>query len=232
MAIALQEFADGERLAEALANRIAALLRAGCEAHGHAVLAVSGGTTPGRLFEILSRQELPWEKVTVTLVDERFVSPENERSNERLVALKLLQNHAAHARFVGLFSDAGNVDAAAIVASNRIAELPRPFDAVILGMGGDGHTASFFPQGDRLDEAIDPDGRALVLPMRAPGAGEARLTLTLPLVAKAGFVALHIEGEQKKATLEAALEPGPLTAMPVRAVIEAAPRPVDVYWAP
>src|SRR3546814_15331554 len=90
-------------------------------------------------------------------------------------------------------------------------------------MGTDGHTASFFPAGDRLAEAHDPAGAAAVLPMRAPGAGEPRVTLTLPLIAAAGRVYLHIEGAEKAAVLAAALRDGPVEAMPVRAVLRARP---------
>lgn len=232
MAIALHEFDDRGTLATTLADQIAATLTRACETRGEAVLAVSGGTTPVRLFEALSKADIAWDAVTITLVDERFVPVENVRSNERLVRTKLLQDRAASARFAGLYAIATDVQSAAVVAGQRIAGLPRPFDAVVLGMGGDGHTASFFPHGDHLAEAIDPDCRALVLPMHAPNAGEPRLTLTLPVLIEAGFLALHIEGEEKKTALEAALRPGPVTEMPVRAVFAAAPRPVEIFWAP
>lgn len=231
MTITLHEFADPETLAETLAIWIAKLLTEACETKGEAVLAVSGGTTPVRLFETLSRQAMPWDKVTVTLVDERFVPVENARSNERLVTLKLLQNKASKARFVGLHAPAGDADTAATIAGRRIAALKRPFDAVILGMGTDGHTASFFPDGDRLADATDPACTALVLPMNAPDAGEPRLTLTLPVILEAGFVALHIEGEKKKAVFEKARLAGSTAEMPVRSILNSG-RPVEVFWAP
>src|SRR3546814_115649 len=91
-------------------------------------------------------------------------------------------------------------------------------------------TASFFPQGDRLGEALDPAGAAVVLPMRAPGAGEPRITLTLPLIVAAGRIYLHIEGAEKAATLAAALQDGPVEDMPLRGVLRR--RAVDVFWCP
>ncbi len=88
----LNSFADGNALAEALASTVAARLADAVEARGKAVLAVSGGTTPARFFKALSLKDLPWDKITITLVDERFVPPTSDRSNQKLVTEMLLQN--------------------------------------------------------------------------------------------------------------------------------------------
>lgn len=97
-------------------------------------------------------------------------------------------------------------------------------------MGNDGHTASFFPNADRLDQAIDPTTKAVVLPIHAEGAGEKRLTLTLPLLAEADMLVLHIEGAAKQATLEKALAGDDQNEMPVRAVFRHARKPIQLYW--
>jgi 6-phosphogluconolactonase len=231
MTVEWHDFADGEELAVALASDISARLADAVRLRGEAVLAVSGGTTPVKLFEALSKHDIDWACVMVTLVDERFVPPENPRSNERLVHEHLLKNNAGKAKFVGLYVPAPTVEDAARAAEARIDALPVPFDVVVLGMGTDGHTASFFPGGDRLAEAIDPQSDTLVLPMQAEGAGEPRLTLTLPAITEARFIVLHIEGAAKRKVLERALEPGEETAMPIRAVLNHAAVPVQVYWA-
>ncbi len=228
----LHSFDDGAALADALASAVAGQLAAGCAARGQAVLAVSGGTTPARFFESLSHKDLPWKNITVTLVDERFVPPTSDRSNQKLVSETLLQNAAAEAKFVGLYNDAPDAEEGARIASEAIARLNQPFDVAILGMGGDGHTASFFPGGDRLIEAISPDQGALVLPMQAQGAGEPRLTLTLPVIVKSRFVALHIEGAAKKTVLETALGEGRTADMPIRAVLRYEPIELEIFWAP
>ena len=110
--------------------------------------------------------------------------------------------------------------------------MPWPLDVVVLGMGTDGHTASFFPGGDRLKDAIDPKASDSVLPMQADGAGEPRLTLTLPPITDAGFLALHIEGDEKSRVLDAAMAGEDRYEMPVRAVLKQKQSPVHVFWAP
>jgi 6-phosphogluconolactonase len=105
------------------------------------------------------------------------------------------------------------------------------FDVVVLGMGTDGHTASFFPRGDRLADALDLNRKGRIIAIEAPGAGEPRLTFSLPALLDAGFIALHIEGKEKAQALVEALEPGPVEDMPVRAVLRAA-APIIVYWSP
>ncbi|GGD50885.1 6-phosphogluconolactonase [Pseudoxanthomonas indica] len=213
-------FADGETLAVALAARVAEDLRTAIEERGAAVLAVSGGTTPKRFFEHLSRQPLAWDKVSVTLVDERWVGPDHDRSNARLVRETLLQDSAAAATFMPLYRDTAEPEEALPELERRLDSLPADIDVMVLGMGADGHTASFFPGGDYLAAALEPEGRARLLPMRAPGAGEPRITFTLPVLRAARHLYLHIEGAQKRAVLEAALAGADL---PIRTVLEQAP---------
>ncbi|NTS30537.1 6-phosphogluconolactonase [Phyllobacterium sp. BT25] len=228
----LNSFADGDALAAALASTVAERLGTACKERGSAVLAVSGGTTPARYFKALSHKRLPWTNITITLIDERYVPPTSDRSNEKLVRELLLQNEAADANFVGLYNPAPNVEQGAKLASEAIGRLGRPFDVSVLGMGNDGHTASFFPGGDHLAAAIAPDQTAPVLPMQAEGAGEPRLTLTLPMIAGSRFVALHIEGAAKKEVLDAALGEGSALDMPIRAVLRYEPIELEIFWAP
>jgi 6-phosphogluconolactonase len=114
-----------------------------------------------------------------------------------------------------------------------MAALPLPFDAVVLGMGNDGHTASFFPGGDRLPEALDLANAARVLPMRAAGAGEPRITFTLSALLDTRALFLHIEGDAKRQLLaDARLGLGEAADVPVRAVLTQSRVPVAVYWCP
>lgn len=221
-------FASSEELAEALADAVATELGKAIERRGQAFLAVSGGTTPGRFFQALSRKVLDWQRVTVTLVDERFVPESSPRSNAALIRKLLLTYNAASAHLVPLYRQAQNVEDATQQTNADLASLPWPLDVVILGMGTDGHTASFFPDAANLDALLEPANSAFVLPVDAPSAGEERLTLPLARLLEAGLLVLHIEGEDKKTVLEAALLPG--TKKPVSAVFAHAGSPVLVYF--
>lgn len=224
------EFEGKAQLAQALAERVAGALAGAVEDHGHASLAVSGGSTPKLFLETLGDEPAPWAQVAATLVDERFVPPDDERSNHRLVAHALLQGQeGAAARFLPLWSDTGSVDEAAAAADRRLADLPRPLDVCVLGMGNDGHTASFFPGGDTLAEALTAEGPTLAI--RAPGAGEPRITFTLPRLLETDGLYLHIEGEEKARVLDAALGDGAVEDMPIRAVLRSG-APISVYWCP
>ena len=232
MTIERNVFSTKDKLAEALADAVAENLVAGIGERGAGSLAVSGGSTPGKFFAALAgREDIDWDLVTVTLVDERWVDDTSDRSNARLVRETLLQGPAAAARFVPLFAGGTEPDAVGIDKANlAVAAVPMPFDAVILGMGNDGHTASFFPGGDTLQAALSDDGPLIA--MRAPGAGEPRVTFTLPRLLETRALYLHIEGEEKARVLDKALETGPVDAMPVRAVLSQSIRPVQLYWCP
>jgi 6-phosphogluconolactonase len=226
---ARRTFTDKDQLADALAEAVAQNLKSGVKLRGAASFAVSGGSTPARFFRALAaRDDVPWDKVFVTLVDERWVDETSDRSNARLVKANLLNGRAALARFVPLYQGGEVPDAAK--SGRGLAIVPMPLDAAILGMGNDGHTASFFPGGDTLAAALTVEGP--VIAIRAPGAGEPRVTLTLMQLLAARALYLHIEGEEKVETLEKAEAEGPVEDMPVRAILRQAQTPLTIYWCP
>jgi 6-phosphogluconolactonase len=229
---ARRSFATGQELATALADAVAGDLAASIESHGIAALAVSGGGTPARFFGALGKhREIAWERVLVTLVDERWVPETSDRSNAALVNEKLLQGPAAVARFLPLYAGGELPDGDAVSRSiAQLEVLPERFSAVVLGMGNDGHTASFFPGGDTLQEALS--GSAPLLAIRAPAAAEARVTLSLDRLLRTESLYLHIEGEAKAQVLEQALGDGPVEEMPVRAILRQSRTPLTIYWSP
>lgn len=226
---ARREFANGEELAQGLADWTAERLREAIAARGVALLIVSGGKSPARFFDRLSNLDLEWSRVAITLADERRVADDSPRSNARLVRERLLQNRAREASFTPLADVRLPEDKELAAASARIANLPMPADVVILGMGDDGHTASWFPGAEGLAEAMDSGARQLVAPIVAPDAPEPRLTLTGRVILRAKAIAVEIQGTGKIATFSAALEPGPEQAMPIRAVLRGAADRLTVF---
>ena len=227
-----RDFADGEDLAPALAEWTAERLRAAIAARGAALLVVSGGQTPARFFDALSNAPLDWTRVAITLADERRVADDSPRSNARLAREALMRNHAVVASFSPLADARLTENQELVAASARLANLPLPADVVVLGMGEDGHTASWLPGADGLSEAMDPGARQLVAPIEAAGFSEPRLTLTGRVILRARAIVLDIEGEAKLEAFAAALEGGPEEEMPVRAVITRAGDRLTVFSAP
>ncbi len=217
-------------LAESLAESVAVDLRAGIEERGQATLVLSGGTTPVLFLEALSRQLVPWHKVTITLTDERWVDPSDDASNEKLVRRTLLVGDAADARFVPLKNDAATPEEGAVEAESRIAALARPFDVVVLGMGEDGHVASLFPHQAALSSGTGKE-RNLSLPVKLES-GAQRITLTLKALLDSRRVILLFTGQKKWQTYRLALGRGPVDELPVRAILGRGREPIDIYWSP
>lgn len=220
---------DSNALAVWLSEHVAKSLGDAVTKNGHASIAVSGGGTPKLFFAELSKQDIDWQKITITLVDERWVDGNSERSNAKLVHDLLIQNHASNANFLPLFNADINASQINDIADKYKALLP--FDVVILGMGGDGHTASFFPGGNTLRDATNPNTADILIDLEAEGAGEPRVTFTLPPLINAGETILHIEGAGKKQVFDEANNKGDADALPIRHVLNNC-RDLRVVWAP
>ena len=220
----LVEYPDREMLMINLADRLASELKSAVMTHERASLCVPGGTTPGPVFDLLSAVDLDWDRIAVVLNDERWVPESSPRSNTRLLRERLLVGKAAAAHLVPLRADTPEPEAA-LEALAEALKPHLPISVLLLGMGADMHTASLFPGADRLAEALDPQAPPLMA-MRAPGAGEPRITLTAPVLQGAFSTHLLICGAEKRAALERARQLPPEEA-PVRAVLSNA----TVHWA-
>ena len=225
-------YADLDTLSRELARRLAADLASSVRTSGHASLAVSGGRSPVKLFEQLRSQALDWSRVSLTLADERWVDPADPASNERLVRDVLLKDAAAAARFHGLKNSAPTPELGAAQAWRGLAALARPFAAVLLGMGDDGHTASLFPGSPHLAAALDERAAPGCVAMRSPSPPHARLSLNLAALLDSRHIVILITGESKWLAYTAASRSGPAELMPVRAVLRQRRTPVEVFWSP
>ena len=220
----LVEYPDRELMMIDLADDLASELAMALRQNERASLCVPGGTTPGPVFDVLSGVKLDWDRVSVFLNDERWVPESHPRSNGRLLRERLLTGRAAAAHYVPLYAEAPEPEAVLDALSAAI-EPCLPISVLLLGMGADMHTASLFPGADRLAEALDPDA-PILLPMRAPGALEPRVTLTAPVLAEAMSCHILITGAEKRAALDRA-QGLPEHEAPVRAVLANA----TVHWA-
>ena len=223
-------FDDRDTLTTKLGDAIASDLRAAITARSTASLVVSGGSTPRPLFEYLSRQDLAWDRVRVTLADERWVPPDHEDSNERLVRRSLLVRAAAAAALIGHKTPDATPEEGREACEQALAAIPRPFDVVVLGMGGDGHTASLFPDAPELAAGLDLETPRTCLAVRPPAAPHPRMSLTLPAILDSRRLVLHLTGASKWQVYQRALNHGPAEKLPIRAVLGSGR--VEVWWAP
>jgi 6-phosphogluconolactonase len=219
-------------MTEALALNIAGALQDGLAAGRGASLAVPGGRSPVALFERLASAELDWDDVWITLSDERWVDASSVSSNEKLVRDHLLRDAAAEANFVGLKNAAAEARAGAHASWSSVAEIPRPFDFMLLGMGEDGHVASLFPKSPGLALALDLTQPPGCVAMTAPVPPRERLSLNLRALLDSRRIAILIAGKDKWDTYQRARTHGPAADMPVRALLQQQNVPVSVYWAP
>jgi 6-phosphogluconolactonase len=231
---AFREFANAGAMFETLAETIAASLSATVARAGKASLVVSGGTTPGDLFDILARRSAPWDRVEITMSDERWVEPTSQRSNEHLVRTRLLVANAASAQLVPLKTKAAHAREAEKQVHDAVTAMPRPFDVMLLGMGTDGHTASLIPGSEGLAWALDVSDPSYVRAVNPPKVSEMgeRMTLTLRAILDSRRIVVLIKGDAKRAAYKDALAGNDVLAAPVRAVLQQSAVPVEVFWSP
>ncbi len=218
------EYPTRDQMMVELAGVIAAELIAVLDKQPRASLAVPGGTTPGPIFDVLCKADLDWSRVDIMLTDERWVPETSERSNTALLRRRLLQDKAAAATLIPMRADAERAEDALDELS---ANIPDPLSVVLLGMGADMHTASIFPEADLLAEAFADDAPAL-LPMRAPGAPEPRITLTARVLNAAAHRHVLITGSEKKEALDKASQISDPLVAPITAILSG----TNVHWAP
>jgi 6-phosphogluconolactonase len=216
-------YPDAELMMIEVAQRIAGELRQALGAADAVSLAVPGGTTPGPIFDSLCAADLDWPRVAVMLTDERWVPEDSPRSNTRLLRQRLLTARAASARHLPLYAGTETPEEGIPEVAAPIAAV-LPLTVCLLGMGADMHTASIFPGADRLHEALTTD--AVLVPMRAPGAPEPRVTLSAAVLK--GAISRHvvITGAAKREAVERAR-----TLPPEEAPIAAVLRGSTVHWA-
>jgi len=226
----IETFTDAQALAAAATDAVVRALDAGLRNQGSASLAATGGRSPGLIYDALALAPLDWARVRVTLTDERWVDPSSPDSNEGLVRERLLQGRATDAHFLGLRGTAETPAAAAQAVSRAFVGWPA-LDAVLLGMGEDGHVASLFPGNPALIQGLDPDAPACIAVPQGEGRAppQPRLSLTIRPLTSARLTLILISGAAKRAVVEQALAVGDPLTFPVAAVLKSAPS-TRILW--
>jgi len=211
------------------------ILQSNIAKHGRATLFVSGGRSPAELYKALSQQALDWSKVTIALVDERWVDETNEFSNAAFIRQCLLQGPAAAATFVGMKNAASSAMEGAALCNENYANINGPWSLSLIGMGPDGHFASLFPRAEGLSEALHEQLAPLCSAIQAKesavtGSITERMSLSLAGILKSEKQILMISGAAKLAVYQRALSSDDSMALPVRALLQH--DSLDVYYCP
>lgn len=200
----MQKFESKQALESELATAIATCITTAINTFGNARILLSGGSTPVDLYSALSHFSLEWNKVTVGLVDERFVPTTDASSNELMIRTQLLKNQAESANILGMIHDANDRTA----NYERINEAYQIFaertDFALLGMGEDGHTASLFPN-DPASEQLLASDEVGVFNTQAPVSPVNRITCSAALLMNSKHLALMLIGEKKQTVFEQAV---------------------------
>lgn len=225
------DYDDAAEMAGAVAGDIQFIIESAIDARGAAVIALSGGKTPIPIYDKLAQAKLDWKRVTIVPTDERVVPLGDKLSNVTMIAKAFIPKGA---RVMPIVPNA-TVDykAAGRSADALMQDLHWPLDLCLLGVGGDGHTASIFP-GPDYDEALSGprERRALgVMPdPLPPEAPVPRVTLSREGIVTARALMIAIAGAEKRRVLEAAIEQGPSSRYPIGRVLADAELPVDIHW--
>ncbi len=226
----IKKFEDRVTLIGALTQFVIDELAQGINERGQSSMLLSGGTTPGPLYEKLSVADLDWEKVWFAPTDERWVEPDHEDSNERLIRNTLLQNNAKMANYIGLKSAGETPEEGQSETEEKLSKLPLPIDIVLLGMGEDGHFASLFPNLPDTEKAMDSACSTLCHPVRRGDSDVDRMTITLNGILNARHIVLLCFGSNKLEVFDRAN--GEVNkSLPISVLLAQNDVPVSLYWA-
>lgn len=178
--------------------------------HGQASLFLSGGSTPGPIYEKLSKVSCEWGKVNIGLVDDRWVNETDKGSNAALIRRTLLKNGAKTATFTPMKTKHETAELGQGSAQERYKSLFKAPAVAVLGMGTDGHVCSWFPQAEGLEAAIDlqnPNHIQAIKasPTKVTGAYLDRISLTLSALESCEKILLLISGSEKRSVFEKAM---------------------------
>ena len=230
--VEFQSFQDSTQWAWAAAVILSAALGRALETQPRARLLLSGGRTPGPAYAALARAPLPWDRIDVALVDERWLLPDDPDSNARMVRESLLTGRAAATRFESITRAGRGIEEAVTIANMHASQ---PASVVVLGMGEDGHVASLFPGMIGLADALASRRPYVAVDASGcPGAGSwtRRVSLTPAGLAPAGTRLLLIRGARKRELLDRVLAADNAMEFPARIAFTTPGATLRILWCP
>jgi len=213
-----------------LAEYIISVLSNDIDEYGNASLIVSGGSTPVQLFKLLSHYNIDWSKITISLVDERFVPDDHPDQNGQMIKQNLLKKSASKAIFLPMVLNQINPIENLKQVRSQMKSIRRPFSMVILGMGSDGHTASLFPEAMELDEGMRLNTNQDIIISHPSNAPHERITFTRKSLLNTSRLVLHCYGKEKKAILDKAKVLDDYRPYPIQGFINQDKVELKIYW--
>lgn len=223
-------FNSSLELAKNLANDVSTVLENSIKKDGKATLLLSGGNTPKLFLQELSQIDIPWDKVSIGLVDERWIDNSSQDSNAYLIEHNLLINFAKEAKFVGLYLEQVNIELAEKICSKIYEKEFENIDVLVLGMGSDAHTASLFPNNEKLKEAFDLENPNFCISIEPKTAPYKRMSLTLKSILAAENIILHIEGHEKLEVYNNVIKTDDSYAYPINSILKQNQKKIEVYY--
>lgn len=222
-------FTDKAELEHKLALEISQILNQEIKNKGEATLLVSGGSTPKKLFEILSNKEIDWKKVSIGLIDERFVATETDESNELLIKNTLLKNNAADAKFIGLVFNLDDYKENLNIAISKNNAINKSITCSVLGMGLDGHTASLFPNSEEIYTDDSIFGDKIIINTKASSEPSKRISYTKSKILSSKHLFLYFNGKEKLDVFNSAKKSNNPSLKPISAFIHQNKKTLNVF---
>lgn len=212
--------AAAERMAELLAKRL--------DNQSQASIIVSGGTSPRDCMAALAETPLDWQRVQIALSDERWVPPDHEDSNEKLVRESLLVENASSAQLLAVFADGVSPEERCEILQNPLPVLP--FACSLIGIGTDGHFASLFPDAEQLALGLDVECGRLYIPVTTAASPHVRISMTLAGISRSDEIVLLFFGDEKLDVYKQAIASS--NGYPLSRLLRQKRAPVRLFWAP
>lgn len=233
MVLSEHRFETADALLDALYATTLPLLQQALQQSGNALLLLSGGRTPLPFYTRLAQAPLDWQRLQLALVDERWLPVTHVNSNEGALRRCFAGNSIALQQLTGMYSGEAAPAGAVADCNARYAALRWPATVAVLGMGGDGHTASLFPAARGLDNALTTQDYCAAIdaiPSAVTGSCTERMTLTLHALRQCSHLLLIITGDDKWNVYQHAKQQAD-KSLPLSLVLQQA-QSVEVFWSP